>query len=84
MKLTTVEFDQYIQTIDIMYEDVSRYERLIGKLFYLTNTRPSIAFVVQTLRQFTQQPKMSHWIAVVRVKRYIKLELGKRLLIRSA
>lgn len=69
IKLTSAECDQDAQTNDGLYEDVSRYQRLIGKLLYLTNTRPDIAFAVQSLSQFMQKPKMSHWIAALRVIR---------------
>lgn len=37
-------------------------------------TRPNIAYSVQTLSQFLQQPIQSHWEAAVRVMRYIKRE----------
>ena len=36
IKLTNVDIDQYIKTTYIVLEDVSRYQRLIGKLLYLT------------------------------------------------
>uniref|UniRef100_A0A3Q7IG74 Reverse transcriptase Ty1/copia-type domain-containing protein n=1 Tax=Solanum lycopersicum TaxID=4081 RepID=A0A3Q7IG74_SOLLC len=55
-----------------LLHDVSSYQRLVGKLLYLTNTRPDIAFTIQTLSQYMQQPKISHWNATMRVIRYIK------------
>lgn len=66
-----------------MYEDVSKYQRMVGKLLYLTITRPDIAFAVQLLSQFMQRPKLSHWKAALRVIRYIKLEPGKGLFMSS-
>ena len=36
IKLTNVDSDQDIKTTYIVIEDVSRYQRLIGKLLYLT------------------------------------------------
>lgn len=74
-KLTSVEFDP-----DTLYEDIPRYQRLVGKLLYLTITRPDISFAVQLLSQFMQKPKMSHWHAALRVVKYIKLESGKGIL----
>ena len=48
------------------------YRRAIGRLLYLTNTRPDINFAVQFLSQFVQSPNMYHHQAVNRVLRYIK------------
>jgi hypothetical protein len=62
-----------------LYEDVSSYRRLIGKLLYLTNTRPDISFATQQLSQFLQKPTMSHYKAACRVVRYLKQHPGKGL-----
>lgn len=69
-KLTSAEFEP-----DALYEYVSKYQRLVGKLLYLTLTRPDIAFAVQLLSQFMQQPKASHWKAALRVVRYLNWNL---------
>lgn len=74
-KLTSVEVDP-----GAIYEDISRYQRLVGKLLYLTITRPDISFAVQLLSQFMQKPKVSHWNAALRVIKYIKMEPGKGIL----
>jgi len=49
-----------------------RYRRLIGKLIYLTVTRPDITFTVGVLSRFIHQPRETHWLAVIRVLTYIK------------
>jgi len=56
------------------YPDQGRYRRLVGKLNYLTMTRPDILFdgSVVTVSQFLNSPCDSHWNFVVRILRYIK------------
>ncbi|XP_015089726.1 uncharacterized protein LOC107032655 [Solanum pennellii] len=80
MKLTCVEFDEGSAINDDLFPDINKYQRLVGKLLYLTNTRSDISFAVQCLSQFMQKPKRSHWEAALRVIRYIKVEPGKGLL----
>ncbi|XP_019256318.1 PREDICTED: uncharacterized protein LOC109234708, partial [Nicotiana attenuata] len=60
--------------------DPARYRRLVGKLNYLTVTRPNISFPVSVVSQFMDSPCDSHWDAVVRILRYIKSAPGKGLL----
>ena len=60
--------------------DPERYRRLVGKLNYLTVTRPDISFPVSVVSQFMGSPCDSHWDAVVRILRYIKSTPGKGLL----
>ncbi|XP_070044448.1 isoamylase 3, chloroplastic isoform X1 [Nicotiana tomentosiformis] len=61
--------------------DPTRYRRLVGKLNYLTVTRPGISFPVSVVSQFMDSPRDSHWDAVVRILRYIKSAPGKGLLL---
>ena len=41
-------------------QDLGRYRRLVGKLNYLTITRPDISFPVSIVSQFLQSPCDSH------------------------
>ncbi|XP_070017536.1 uncharacterized mitochondrial protein AtMg00240-like [Nicotiana sylvestris] len=83
-KVNYKEFDNHIgEKEDELLKDVASYQRLIGKLLYLTMTRPDISFVVQTLSQFLQQPKKSHMEAALRIVRYIKREPGIYVLLSS-
>ena len=57
----------------------SQYRRLIGRLIYLTNTRPDIAFAVHNLSQFISAPTTHHQQAVSCLLRYLKGTPGEGL-----
>ncbi|XP_039020362.1 uncharacterized mitochondrial protein AtMg00240-like [Hibiscus syriacus] len=74
-KLTTVEYDHSLQQENKGEDysaDKAEFQRLIGRLLYLKHTRSDIAFSVQHLSQFMNQPKKEHMEAALRVVRYIK------------
>ena len=60
--------------------DKVRYQRLVGKLIYLSHTRPDIAYAVSVVSQFMHNPSEDHMGAVIRILRYLKSSLGKGLL----
>eukprot|EP00253_Pinus_taeda_P022760 PITA_22760 len=43
--------------------DATLYRQLVGKLLYLTHTRPDLSFVVGLVARFMQKPRESHWEA---------------------
>jgi len=68
-----------IHTLD----DPGRYRRLIGKLIYLTVTRPDITFIVGVLSRYMYQLRETYWLAVMRVLTYIKSYPGKGLMYKN-
>jgi len=52
--------------------DVTLYRQMICSLMYLTNTRPDICFVVNTLSQFLVEPRRVHLVAAKHVMMYLK------------
>jgi len=59
--------------------DVLSYRRLVGRLLYLTTTRPDISFATQQLSQFMSKPTRSHLAAAMRVLKYLKGHPGHGL-----
>ena len=49
----------FFESVDKL-QNPNPYTRHIGKLLYLTNTRPDITFDVQLLSQFVQEPTTHH------------------------
>lgn len=60
--------------------DKERYQRLVGKLIYLSHTRPDIAYAVSVVSQFMHCPSEDHIDAVIRILQYLKSSPGKGLM----
>ncbi|KAM0050765.1 putative RNA-directed DNA polymerase [Helianthus debilis subsp. tardiflorus] len=60
-----------------------RYQRIVGKLIYLSHTRPDIAYAVGVVSQFMHQPQKAHMEAVLRIIRYLKGKAGHGVLFKS-
>jgi hypothetical protein len=59
------------------YTDITAYRRLVGRLLYLTTTRPDIAFATQQLNQFMSCPTETHHKVTLRVLKYLKRSPGR-------
>lgn len=64
--------------------DVTPYQRLVGKLIYLTITRPGIAFPVHLLSQFMHKPTSVHMQSAKRLLRYLLNSPSQEILLASS
>ena len=55
-----------------LFEDPERYRRLVGKLNYLTVTRPDIAYSISVISQYMSSPTVDHWTVVEHILYYLK------------
>ncbi|KAK8924090.1 hypothetical protein KSP39_PZI019084 [Platanthera zijinensis] len=62
---------------DLLLQNPEYYRRLVGKLIYLTVTRPDISFVVGIVSRYMHSPRISHLQAVERILRYLKTAPGQ-------
>ena len=62
--------------------DRRSYQRLVGKLIYLSHTRSDFAYAVSLVSQFMHAPE-SHLEVVLRILRYLKYVLGKGIVFRE-
>jgi hypothetical protein len=63
--------------------NICEYQRLVGKLIYLTITRPDITFAVSLISQFMHAPTEAHMQIVKRVLRYLKGSIGRGILMQN-
>ncbi|KAI3830073.1 hypothetical protein L1987_04206 [Smallanthus sonchifolius] len=68
---------------DQVLDNISGYQKLIGKLIYLSHTRPDISYSVHYLSQFMHCPTNPHLQLALRLLRYLKKSPGKGLLFRK-
>lgn len=63
--------------------DAEQYRRLVGRLIYLSITRPDISYSVHILSQFMKAPREKQWEATLRVVKYLKGTAGQGIMLSS-
>lgn len=66
-----------------LHSDPKQYRRLVGRLVYLSITRPELCNAIHLLSQFMKAPHVAHWEAALRVVRFLKGSPGQGILLRS-
>ena len=66
------------------YTNPARFRRFVGKLVYLSITRPELSYAIHVLSQVMHKPREAHWDAVVRVMRYLKGCPGQGIMLNAA
>ena len=64
-------------------QSICDYQRLVGKLIYLTITRPDISYAVSIVSQFMHSPSVFHLNIVKRILRYLKGSVGRGILLKK-
>ena len=67
MKLSADEGD--------LLTDPQMYRKMVGKLVYLTITRPDLSYAIGLVSQFVQNPRKPHLHAARRILRYVKFTI---------
>ncbi|XP_038906213.1 uncharacterized mitochondrial protein AtMg00240-like [Benincasa hispida] len=68
---------------DTEIKDKRKYQRLMGRLIYLSHTHLDIAFAVRMVSQFMHAPEPIHSEAVYKILRYLKEILGNGILFKK-
>ena len=87
-KPLSIPLDQHVKMYDNdksgrLIDNPLLYRSLVGKMLYLTFTRPDISYSVHLLSQYMQAPREKHLSAVFRVLRYLKCTAGLGLFFQS-
>lgn len=82
--LTPIEQNHNLASDDgLLYDDPTQYRRLVGRLVYLSNTRPDLCYAIHLLSQFMKAPHVAHWEAALRVVRFLKGSPGQGILMQA-
>jgi hypothetical protein len=53
-------------------ENINQFQRLVGKLIYLTMNKPDISYSISQINKFMHSPRTSYLDVIDRVLRYLK------------
>ena len=67
-----------------LLEDPGMYQRLVGCLIYLTNTRPDLTFAVSVVSQFMHASRTEYLDVVYHILKYLKTSLALELFFTAA
>ena len=77
---TPMELGVHLRPTDgVPLADPTRYRQLVGSLVYLGITRPDISHSVHILSQFVSAPTHLHYAHLLRVLRYLRGTISRRL-----
>jgi hypothetical protein len=62
--------------------DATNYRSIVGRLQYLTLTRPDLAYSINKVYQYLHSPTMVHLTTVKRILRFVKgtIDLGMKIM----
>jgi hypothetical protein len=80
---TPMEYSKKCSSVEENPCDVGQFQRLVGKLIYLTMTRPDIAYAVSYVSQFMQKPSVCHMEFVNQIFGYLKAAPGRGILMQN-
>ena len=66
-----------------LLKDPSQFRRMVGRLIYLTITRPNITYAVHVFSRFMHAPRIPHMEAALRILKYLKNAPGQGLFFSS-
>lgn len=72
-----------VKSIDNEATDKLSYQRLVGKLIYLSHARPDICYAMSYISQFMHNITVHHLKAAMRILRYLKNAPGQGLYLRK-
>jgi len=72
-----------VTNMESPYIDSTYYGRLVGKLIFLTITRPDIAYAVSRLSSYMSRPQEAHLEAAKHLLRYLQGTLNLGILYRA-